>query len=398
MQTEFTIFSFALRNLRRKPLRTAILIAAIAILVAALVFALSFVSRVSSSVRLSSERLGADILIVPAGARGAADDVLLENKAKSFYMDRSVIEKLKTIKGIDQLTHQTYLTTIQGLCCDVPETVVVAFDQDTDFVVKPWLIRKFGRKLQKGEALAGSESAFNISVDLVDVDKVLFGSIFKVVGELDKTGTGLDNALFINEENLNDILRQGRTTLKPDQISIVFAKIKKGLDPYKVAGEIEDTFVELDTMARKDIGKGIITTLRDINQIFIFTMILISLLSGFLTWAIFSAIANERAREVGIMRAVGAREAHIVMIFLAEVVIIGSIGSIIGIIGGTGLSIVLAQSFTIMKSLPMHLTMMSRIGIAIIGFVIGNAICIAGALAPIRKIKKMEPLMAIKKE
>jgi putative ABC transport system permease protein len=219
-----------------------------------------------------------------------------------------------------------------------------------------------------------------------------------MVGVLDKTGTGLDNALFINDENLEDILIKGQADLKPGQISIVFIKVKKGMDSYKVAGEIEDAFVELDTMARKDIGKSIITTLRDINQIFIFTMILISLLSGFLTWAIFSAIANERAREVGIMRAVGARESDIVTVFLTEVIVVGSIGSIIGIIGGTALSIILAKSFSIMKSLPMYLSVMSRIGIACIGFLIGNAICIAGALSPIQKIKKMEPLMAIKKE
>jgi putative ABC transport system permease protein len=398
MQTDFTIFSFALRNLKRKPLRTAILIAAIAILVAALVFAISFVSRVSSSVRLASERLGADILVVPAGSRGAAEDVLLENKAKSFYMNRNVLDKLKTIKGIEQLTHQTYLATIIGKCCDVPETVVVAFNQDTDFVVTPWLNKKFGRKLQKGEALVGSESAFNIRVELVDVDKVLFGNTFKMVGVLDKTGTGLDNALFINEDNLDDIMRKGQTSLKPDQISIVFIKVKKGFDSYKVAGEIEDAFVELDTMARKDIGKSIIMTLRDINQIFIFTMSLISLLSGFLTWAIFSAIANERAREVGIMRAVGARESHIVAVFLKEVIIVGSIGSIIGIVGGTVLSIILAKSFSIMKSLPIHVTVLDRLLIACIGFILGNLICIAGALSPIQKIKKMEPLMAIKRE
>lgn len=398
MQNEFTISSFALRNLKRKPLRTAILIAAIAILVSALVFALSFVSRVSSSIRLASERLGADILVVPAGSRGAAEDVLLENKAKSFYMSRDVIGKLKAINGIDQITYQTYLTTMQGKCCDVPETVVVAFNQETDFVVKPWLSEKFGRKLQKGEALVGNESAFNIRVGLVDVDKVLFGNIFKMVGVLDKTGTGLDTALFINDENLEDIMIKGQTDLKPGQVSIVFIKVKKGMDPYKVAGEIEDAFVDLDTMARKDIGKSIIATLRDINQIFIFTMILIALLSGFLTWAIFSAIANERAREVGIMRAVGARESHIVTVFLTEVIIVGSIGSIIGIFAGTALSIVLAKSFSIMKSLPMHLTIMSRLIIACVGFIIGNLICIAGALAPIQKIKKMEPLMAIKKE
>lgn len=398
MKTEFTFSSFALRNVKRKPLRTVILIIAIALLVSALVFSLSFVRRVSSSIRLASERLGADILVVPAGSRGFAEDVLLENKAKSFYMDKGIINKLKSIQGIDSLTYQTYLTTMQGKCCDVPETVVVAFNQDTDFIIKPWLTEKFGRKLQKGEALVGSESAFNIRVGLVEVDSVLFGNIFKMVGILDKTGTGLDNALFIDDGNLEDIMRKGKTDLKPGQVSIVFVKVKKGLDPYKIAGEIEDSFVEVDTMARKDIGKSIITTLRDINYIFILTMSLICFLSGFLTWAIFSAIANERAREVGIMRAVGAKESHIISVFLLEVIIVGSIGSSIGILCGTSLSILLAKTFSIMKNLPLHFSIAERIIIACIGFLIGNAVCIAGALSPIQKIKKMEPLMAIKKE
>jgi putative ABC transport system permease protein len=398
MKTEFTFSSFALRNVKRKPLRTVILIIAIALLVSALVFSLSFVRRVSSSIRLASERLGADILVVPAGSRGFAEDVLLENKAKSFYMDKGIINKLKAIQGIDSLTYQTYLTTMQGKCCDVPETVVVAFNQDTDFIIKPWLTEKFGRKLQKGEALVGNESAFNIRVGLVEVDSVLFGNIFKMVGILDKTGTGLDNALFIDDGNLEDIMRKGKTDLKPGQVSIVFVRVKKGLDPYKIAGEIEDSFVEVDTMARKDIGKSIITTLRDINYIFIFTMSLICFLSGFLTWAIFSAIANERAREVGIMRAVGAKESHIISVFLLEVIIVGSIGSSIGILCGTSLSILLAKTFSIMKNLPLHFSIAERIIIACIGFLIGNAVCIAGALSPIQKIKKMEPLMAIKKE
>jgi putative ABC transport system permease protein len=98
------------------------------------------------------------------------------------------------------------------------------------------------------------------------------------------------------------------------------------------------------------------------------------------------------------MRAIGAREKHIVAVFLFEVLIVGTIGSIIGILVGTASSILLAKSFSIMKNLPMHMGIMQRIIIASAGFVAGNAVCIAGALAPIQKIKKMEPLMAIKKE
>jgi putative ABC transport system permease protein len=73
MPDRFTLSSIAFHNLRRRPLRTAILVAALTLMVAALVFALSFVMRVNESIRLTSDRLGADLLIVPTGARGAAE-------------------------------------------------------------------------------------------------------------------------------------------------------------------------------------------------------------------------------------------------------------------------------------------------------------------------------------
>ena len=398
MKNEFTIFSFALKNLRRKPLRSGILVTAIGLLVSVLVFSLSFTIRVKSSIKTTSDRLGADLLIVPTGSRGAAEDVLLENRVKTFYMDKGILERVKQIKGINEMTYQTYLATITGACCDVPETVVAAFNQDTDFVITPWLIKKLGRRLQKGEAIVGSESAFNISLGLTEVDSVLFGNMFKMIGVLDKTGTGLDNAIFIAEENIEDIIKKGKVDLKPGQISVIFARVKNGYDPLKVAAEIEDSIIETDTMARKDIGKNLIATLKDIKQVFVVTVALASVLSVFLVWAVFSAIANERAKEVGIMRAIGAKEFHVSSLFFLEVLVIGGIGSIFGIISGTALSLLLAKSFTILKNLATDLNVMERFYISVICFLLGTGICIAGALSPIQRIKKMEPLLAIKEE
>lgn len=398
MPKEFTLLSLALRNLRRKPVRTAILVVAIGLLVSSLVFALSFVRRVDTGIKLISDRLGADILIVPSGARAAAEDVLLENMATSFYMDKGLVERVRKIEGIERVTYQTYLVTLAGLCCDVPESVVVAFDQDTDFVIAPWLMKKLGRRLQRGEAIVGNESAFNISVGLVDVDSVLFGNVFKMVGVLDKTGTGLDTALFIDEGNIDDIIRKGKSTIRPGQISVMFAKVKRGYDSYRVAGEVENNIIEVDTIARKDIGKSLISALRDINRIFALTVALASVLAAFLVWAIFSAVANERSREVGIMRAIGAKESHIVRLFVAEVALVGAVGSALGIVAGTALSVALAESFTILKTLSSDLDVPERALIALAGLAIGTAICLAGALAPVRKVQKQEPLVMIKGE
>ena len=70
-----SLFAVAQKNIKRKPVRTGILVFAIALLTSALVFAISFVQRVNGSIRKTSERLGADILVVPTNARGAAQEV-----------------------------------------------------------------------------------------------------------------------------------------------------------------------------------------------------------------------------------------------------------------------------------------------------------------------------------
>ncbi len=396
MTKRLTLSSLAMRNIRRKPLRTAILVVAIGLLVSVLVFALSFVRRVDSGIRLTADRLGADLLIVPTGSRGAAEDVLLENSVKTFYMDKSLVDRVRNIEGIDRVTYQTYLATITGACCDVPEAMVVAIDQDSDFVISPWLNKKLGRRLGKGEAIVGAESALNISLGLTEVDSVLFGNVFRIVGVLDKTGTGLDNAIFIEEDNIEDILKKGKTAVKGGQISAIFARVKKGFDTVKVASEIEDSIIETDTVPRKDIGKNVLGALRDINRIFIISVVFCSILSAFLAWAVFSGIVNERSKEVGIMRAIGARESHVLKLFLFEVLIIGGIGSVLGIMAGTALSVLLAKAFTILRNISGDLSLWERCSITMAGLVIGTGVCAIGALSPILRLKRTEPLLVLK--
>jgi putative ABC transport system permease protein len=394
-----TLFSFAFKNIKRKPLRTGILAFAIALLVSALVFSLSFVQRVNGSIKKSTERLGADLLIVPTNARGAAEEILLENRIKTFYMKRSVLDRVRALPGVDKATEQVYLVTVAGLCCSVPESMVIAFNQDTDFIIQPWLKEKIHRRLGKGEAVAGSESAYNIRLGLVEMDSMLFGNVFRLIGSLEKTGTGFDTAVFMGMENLPAIITGGKLkNLQPDDISVILVKVKPGVDPAAVAASVEDNIIEADAMARKDIGKNIISALKDISRIFTMTIALTAVMSFFLVWAIFTAIANERSKEVGIMRALGAKESHILTLFFIEVLVIGIAGSLIGIVAGMGMSAVFSKGFAIVKQLSTELSIVEQAAIAAISFLGGTVMCALGALAPIQRLKKMEPLLVIKAE
>jgi len=392
-----TLFSFAFKNIKRKPLRTGILVFAIALLVSALVFSLSFVQRVNGSIKKSSERLGADLLVVPTNARGAAEEILLENRIKTFYMKRSIIDRVRALPGVDKVTEQIYLVTVAGVCCSVPESMVIAFNQDTDFIIQPWLKEKIQRRLGNGEAVAGSESAYNIRLGLVEMDSMLFGNVFRLIGSLERTGTGFDTAVFMGMENMPAIIASGKVkNLQPDDISVILVKVKPGVDPASVAASVEDNIIEADAMARKDIGKNIIAALKDISRIFTMTIALTAVMSFFLVWAIFTAIANERSKEVGIMRAIGAKESHILTLFFIEVLVIGIAGSLIGIIAGMGMSAVLSKGFTIVKQLSTELSLGEQAVIAAVSFLGGTVICVLGALAPIQRLKKMEPLLVIK--
>jgi putative ABC transport system permease protein len=393
---KFSLFSVAVKNLKRKSFRTAVLVVSIGLLVSILVFGASFILSVGSSIQKASDRLGADLLVVPTGAVDVASDVLLESKIKVFYMDKDIIRRVKKEEGVGRLTWQTYLSTITGQCCSIPPAKIVAFNQDTDFIVQPWLRKTIDRRLKKAEALIGYEA--NKNLGLLDVDSsVLFNLNFKFLGVLEKTGTGLDNAIFISDDNLGDIITHSSLVkMKPNQISIIFVKVKEGYDPKIVARNIMNDIMQVDVIQRANIGGRILSALGDINRIFLITIVLASLLSAFLAWSVFSAIANERLREVGIMRAIGAKGRHIVRMFMLEVFLLGVMGSLVGIVLGTYLSLTLSRLFTLLRDMATTLTVTGRVEIAVLGLVVGTGICLVGALSSILRIKRLEPMKALK--
>jgi putative ABC transport system permease protein len=242
----------------------------------------------------------------------------------------------------------------------------------------------------------GNESALNIRLGLTEVDGVLFGNLFRIVGVLEKTGTGLDTAIFIDESNIDDIQRSGKARLRPGSISVIFAKVGVGHDPQRVAGAIEDTLVETDAVARRDVGKSVLLALGDISRMFLVTFAVASLLAAFLAWAVFSGVANERAGEVGLMRAIGAKESHVTRLFLLEVLLIGAIGSVAGVCSGTALSLVLARGFSLLENVSTDLAAAERVAIAVTGLVVGTGICVVGALSPLRRTRRTEPLVVLK--
>ena len=152
-------------------------------------------------------------------------------------------------------------------------------------------------------------------------------------------------------------------------------------------------------MTRANIGGSVLSTLKDITRIFSITIAISSAMAILLAWSTFTALANERQREVGIIRALGARKPHIIKMFLAEAVIISVFGGLFGVIAGHMLIQYLASDFELLARLgAISPTSPKTVILSVTSVLAGIAICLTGASLPIARLANMEPLQAIKEE
>ena len=93
--------------------------------------------------RLSRERLGADIMVLPAGASGNASEVLFCAEPVNVYLPASAAEAVAATEGVAASTPQCafFTQTVDQSCCSVVGvTRVVGIDATTDFVLAPWIV------------------------------------------------------------------------------------------------------------------------------------------------------------------------------------------------------------------------------------------------------------------
>jgi len=183
----------------------------------------------------------------------------------------------------------------------------------------------------------------------------------QVIGVMEHAATAdteVEGVEVLNRNNmaiapLNTVLRrfEDSNTYLKDEIDGIYLKVKTGVDSVetsKVVGAIL-------AATHKDAGDwvpvvpaGLLEEKRRTQFIFEVVMICIAgislLVGGIGIMNIMLATVLERTREIGIRRAIGARQADIVRQFLTEAVLISIVGGLIGVGFGFSLSKVIAAA------------------------------------------------------
>ena len=142
----------------------------------------------------------------------------------------------------------------------------------------------------------------------------------------------------------------GNSFLK-DEIDGIYIRVKPGTDSIETAAVINAILAAV----HKDAGDytvtvpaGLLEQKKRTSDIFKIVMICIAgislLVGGIGIMNIMLATVLERTREIGIRRAIGARQADIVRQFLTEAVMISIIGGFLGIVFGVTLAQIIAAA------------------------------------------------------
>ncbi|MHC1754355.1 MAG: ABC transporter permease [Methanosarcina sp.] len=244
--------------------------------------------------------------------------------------------------------------------------------------------------------LLGDQLAENLEVKVGDrVDAVFPGSqttSFKIVG-LIHTGTAADEVTaYARLDSVQDFFNE------PGVVSTIGVRVA---DPYQaevIAASIEGE-TGLDAVSWLEANAEILSLL-DTQMVFVnIFYLLIYGIAGFGIANTLITIVAQRTREIGILKAMGASQKSIMVVFIFQSMVLGAIGLILGTVLGYVATVAL-QSYEIevpqemyfgLQTLPLEVEPLNFVYAAFFAFIIN----IISGIYPARKAAKLDPVKAI---
>jgi len=339
------------RNINDSAFRSWVVFLCALMLAAFAVSGTVVVGGAQKSLRLALERLGADVIVVPSGSETGVENALLMGRPVHTWMPASNLEHIAAIEGVDTVSPQLYLATLRGAtCCSVPEMFLIAYDPVSDFTLCPWLEEHIEDGLHMGDAVGGSFVYLPAGQELIYV----YGYGIDLRGKLEATGTGLDQSMFFTFDTAHEIARLSTTQaeqeliIPPDSISSVLVRITNHSDPRVVADEIARRVPGVTALVSASLFQTQRGNILALSRSVIALLGIVWVLAIALIALVFSIAVNERRRQLGVMRALGATRRTVLVSLLSE-------GAALALSGGVVGAAVTAFAISLFRNLIMDL-------------------------------------------
>jgi len=401
----FLLGSLALQNLGRRKARTLLLLAAVAVCSGAIFTGAVLMRSIETSMAVGFTRLGADMLVIPSGTLTNITAALLTAEPTDLTLDTSVLPRLERLKGVRKAAPQLiFRTDASGYGRGGELIDLIAFDPERDITVQPWLEQHLDRPLRPGDVIMGGRREEPIGSELL-----LFGRPLTVYGKLGKTAVGThERGLFITFatlDELRDVMRQvcgTKAPLEPDKLSGVLLELAPGATTQQVRFAALANFPGIKIVS----GESMLTSIRQglaalLNGV-LGLMVIMFVSTALMVSVLFSAIITERRRELGLLKAIGARRGQIIGVLLIEAALATTLGGLMGCVLGVLLMRIYEHSLVYYldrMGIPFVWLNTATTGlIALACIVLASLIGVAGALYPAWRASRQESYDLIRSE
>lgn len=329
-----TTYRIAFENIRRKPFRTFGQIFVVAMFAFVLFSGSVLSGSIKSGMESMSKRLGADLMIIPYGYEKQLQSALLRGEPSTFYLDQQLEEKIRSFPGVGNVSSQIFIASLQAACCSLP-VQLIGFEPQSDFVIQPWIDGTLHHDLRDGEVIVGYKVAGKVGDEIT-----FFGKPYRIAARLGSTGMGFDTSVFLNMATARKMIEKLEIAplygIKTDHpvVSTMMVNVKSGFEPRKVANEILFKYAmdyNLDMIMTKNMFSGISSRLNAFSYVAFGVAGLLWITALGVLALVFSMIVNERKREFGLLRILGASRKKLNRILLTESLMVSTGGALCGL-------------------------------------------------------------------
>jgi putative ABC transport system permease protein len=388
-------FRVALGALRANRLRSGLTMLGVIIGVAAVVVLVALGSGAKQEVEDQVEGLGSNIIIVvpgkfelgsaPTVSRLTLDDVSLLGRVVGD--ERRVAVSVASGENVGVGRRETFVT-VNGVNENVPNV----FDRP---IARGDYIPASDVDTRRRVAVLGSTVVRRVfgDVDPLGRQVSIAGVRFRVIGVFAKVGStfGVDR-----DSEVHIPVTAAQRLFGVERIDALAVKAPRADDveplQKKLTRALQDKYddEEFSAVTQTQI-LGTIGRILGLLTLVLAAIAAISLLVGGVGVSnIMLVSVRERTREIGLRKALGARQRDILLQFLIEAVLLCVVGGLIGIALGVGGSLLVAA----VSPLPAVIAWWSPV----LAFAVSAAVGIFFGVAPARRAGRLDPVVALRSE
>lgn len=382
------LHDISFQSLRRRKAKTFFLIIGLVVAAASVVTLITVSRSINQSIAKNMDEFGANILIVPK-----SDEIRLNyggmNVSGVSIGDKELTDRdadlIKTIKNKDNISIVSPKLISVGNV-DAKNVLIVGVNFNEEYRLKKWW-RFAGHKPGKtNEIVIGSEINKKLNGGLQKEVKIKEKS-FVVSAVLEPTGSQDDNVIFMDLSEAQALFN------KKNSLSMI--EVAALCYDCPIEEIVKQTSAKLPSAKVTAIRQAIESKMDATHRFEHFSIglsIVILIISGLIVFANVSASVNDRTREIGIFRAIGFKQRHIMKIILTEVFVASVSAGLLGYAAG----LLSAQIIIPILSMSKETAVIYDLNLFLASMILSVTVGFISSIYPAYRASRLDPTIALR--